>query len=130
MRTALVVLTPLFGIPAALFALDADGRLLLMRPLLTRVLDLVRRVPPRAVAGLFLLVMLVQAVETAKFVVAWTHYKAAVRALATGTVADPAIGSPRFVSSDRVDPALRRYPGFRLCLIYRQSSANSRRPAL
>ena len=37
------------------------------------------RAAARAVAGAFVLVMLVHAVETAKFVTAWTKYKAAVR---------------------------------------------------
>jgi hypothetical protein len=38
----------------------------------------------RAAAGALVLVMMVHAVETAKFVTAWMHYKAAVRALAMG----------------------------------------------
>jgi hypothetical protein len=46
-------------------------------------------------------VMLVHAVETAKFVVAWTRYKAEIQALATGTASDPALGDARFVSQDR-----------------------------
>jgi hypothetical protein len=112
MRTVLVVLTPLFGVPAALFALDADGRLRYAKPMLMRVLAFARRIPARTVAGAFLLVMLVHAVETAQFVTAWTDYKAAVRELAIGSASDPALGDARFVSSDRIGPALNRLSWF------------------
>ena len=112
MRTLLVVLTPLFGVSAAVLALDADGRLTLWTPMLTRVLALARRLPASALAGVFLLVMLVHAVETAKFVTVWTGYKAAVRALAIGTASDPALGDPRFVSSGRIGPELNRMSWF------------------
>ncbi|HLA20574.1 MAG TPA: hypothetical protein VJZ74_03855, partial [Pseudolabrys sp.] len=106
MRTALVIATPLFGVPAALRALNADGRL---TPLfLTRVVAITHRVSARALAGAFLLVMLVHAVETAKFVAAWTNYKAAVLALAMGAASDPALGDPHFVSSDRIGAELNR----------------------
>ena len=57
-------------------------------------------------------VMLVHAVETAKFVSAWSDYKDAVRRLATGTASDPALGDPRFVSSARIDAALNRLSWF------------------
>ena len=52
--------------------------------------------------------MLVYGVETSKFVAAWMNYKAAVRALATGTVSDSALGSPFFVSSRRIAADLNR----------------------
>ena len=55
-----------------------------------------------------MLVLLVHAVETAKFVTAWTTYKAAVVALATGVAADPSLGDPHFVSSDRIGGDLNR----------------------
>ena len=48
-------------------------------------------VTARAAVGVVLLVMLVHAVETAKFVAAWTDYKTAVRALAMGTASDSAL---------------------------------------
>ncbi len=51
---------------------------------------------------------LVHAVETAKFVAAWTDYAAALRTLAGGADADPVLGDPRFVSSARLAPALNR----------------------
>jgi hypothetical protein len=52
--------------------------------------------------------MLVYAVETTKFAGAWIDYKAAVRALATGTDSDPALGDPIFVSSQRIGAGLNR----------------------
>ena len=112
MRTLLVIATPMFGIPAALFALNADSRLLLAAPLLTRVRKALRCLPARALAGLFVLLTIVHAVETVKFVNAWTHYKAAVRQLAIGTASDPALGDPRFVSSDRIGGGINRLAWF------------------
>jgi hypothetical protein len=61
-----------------------------------------------AVAGAFLLLMLVHAVETAKFLPAWARYKDAMRVLAMGTQSDPALGNPRFVSSQRMAGADNR----------------------
>jgi hypothetical protein len=112
MRTVLVLLTPVFGISAALFALDAGGQLLLAKLVLSRVMAFARQVPARAIAAAFLLVTLVHAVETAKFVSAWTSYKAAVRELATGSTSDPALGDPRFVSSARIGADLNRLSWF------------------
>src|SRR5262249_11661795 len=57
-------------------------------------------------ATAFMMVTLIHAVETCKFVTAWTHYRAAIAALATGPEADPSLGDPRFVSSARVPVAL------------------------
>ncbi len=61
----------------------------------------------RLLAGALVIVVLVHAVETARFVAGWTDYIAAVRALASGTAADPALGDARFVSSARIDPSLQ-----------------------
>jgi hypothetical protein len=58
----------------------------------------------RAAVGAILVAMLVHAVETAKFVAAWTQYEAAVRTLAMGTTSDPALGDARFVSATRINP--------------------------
>lgn len=109
MRTVLAAITPMFGVLAALVALHADGRLMLPIPMLPSLLEVLgSRAVKRAIAGAFVLVMLVHAVETAKFVTAWTKYKMAVVALAAGAVADPALGDPRFVSSVRIGPDLNR----------------------
>jgi hypothetical protein len=104
LRTALVVLAPLFGFIAAAMALRAEGALGLGLPLLPRLLDTLESRPlRRAAAGALALILLVHAVETVKSLAAWTHYKEAVRALAMSEKSDPALGDVRFVSSQRVD---------------------------
>lgn len=113
LRTAIVILTPVLGALAAAYALDAEGRLTLPVPLLPRLMAaLAGRATVRAITGAVLLVTLVHAVETAKFVTAWTHYQAAVRALAVGTASDPTLGDPRFVSSARIGDELNRLSWF------------------
>ncbi len=107
LRTVLLIVTPLLGMMAAVRALDAEGRLslsFLSRSVAASTSDLMGRMA----VGAILLVMLVHAVETAKFVAAWTNYHAAVRALATGTASDPTLGDLRFVSSQRISPDLNR----------------------
>ena len=56
----------------------------------------------RPLAAAFLLLTLVLVIETGKFVAAWGHYRAAIAALATGDESDPVLGSPQFVSSQRI----------------------------
>jgi hypothetical protein len=108
-RTALLFATPVLGALAVLYALRADGRLNIPIAPLQRLLStLTRDVVARAVIGTISVALLVHAVETAKFVVAWTEYKAAVRALASGKVSDPALGDSRFVSADRIPADLQR----------------------
>ena len=107
LRTALLIVTPLLGTVAAVSALDADGRLgpsFLSRLLAACTGDATARVA----TGAILLVMLVHAVETTKFIAAWMNYQRAVRDLATGAASDPALGDLRFVSSQRISPALNR----------------------
>src|SRR5581483_6863460 len=112
-RTALLVATPLFGAAAALHALAAEGRLKLPVPFLPQLMAAAARtVTPRAAAGALALVLLVHAVETAKFVAAWSGYRAAVRGLASGTASDPALGDAHFVSSARIGAALNRLAWF------------------
>jgi hypothetical protein len=108
LRTTLVLVTPLLGIAAGLYAMRADG-LTLPTPGLERLLKkLTSGDVVQATIGAFLLVTLVHAVETAKFVVAWKHYKSTLAALATGSASDRALGDPRFVSSERIGPNLNR----------------------
>jgi hypothetical protein len=84
---------------------DLDRRI----PLLPRVMAALRgELAIRAATGALLLVLLIHAAETAKFVSAWTDYKAAVRTLATETASDPTLGDPRFVASKRIDAGLNR----------------------
>ena len=113
LRTILVIVAPLLGVLAAAHALRASDRRVL--PILdpARVMTVPSsRTIARAIVGAFLLVMLVHAVEIAKFVMAWTKYKAAVAALATGAASDPSLGDPHFVSSDRIGADRNRLSWF------------------
>jgi hypothetical protein len=108
LRTALLLVTPLLGMAAGLYAMRADG-LALPTPSLARLLTTLASDPVvQTIIGGFLLVTLVHAVETVKFVAVWEHYKSAVAALATGDASDPPLGDPRFVSSERIDPNFNR----------------------
>jgi hypothetical protein len=109
LRTVILVLTPAFGIVAALFALHAEGRLKPPFPVPRLLLEArANEALARAAMGALLLVMLVHAAETAKFAAAWESYKDAVRTLAVGTASDPALGDARFVSSQRISPSDNR----------------------
>jgi hypothetical protein len=93
LRTLLVVITPIFGILATLHVMRSD--------LFTG------KTAEYGLVGAFILVMMVHVVQTSKFVADWTLYKAAVKALATGTSADPELGDTRFVSSARINATLQ-----------------------
>jgi hypothetical protein len=109
MRTVLMLGTLGLGTLAALYALHDDGKIKLRVPLLHDTLTLLARDKMlRAAGGVIVLVTLVHAVETVKFVSAWTDYKAALRTLVNGTAADPKLGDPRFVSALRITPELNR----------------------
>jgi hypothetical protein len=112
LRTALVLLTPMFGSLAALSALARDGRL----PVPMRGLEWSRFWPrdagTRPLAAVFILLTLVHVVETTKFVAGWRHYRAGVAALATGNDSDPALGDPHFVSSARIASHLNQLSWF------------------
>jgi hypothetical protein len=112
LRTALVLLTPIFGAMAALSAMAGDK--VAFRPLdrLSRVLISPNRLALSAFAGALAVVTLIHAVETEKFVTAWTDYRTAVAALATGNDSDPALGDPRFVSSERIPQSLKSLSWF------------------
>jgi hypothetical protein len=93
-------------------ALCAEGRLRGYPFLSAMVVAATGHLATRLAAGAIVLVMLVYTVETAKFVTAWAHYTAAVRALATGALSDPALGDARFVSSRRIGDDLNRLSWF------------------
>jgi hypothetical protein len=112
LRTALVIVTPVFGALAALGAMSGDGQLTLLLPSLERVMTAVRNRGARPLAAAFMLLTLVHVIETGKFVAAWTHYRAAVAALAMGDESDPALGNPHFVSSERIVSSLNRLSWF------------------
>jgi hypothetical protein len=107
LRTVVLIATPMLGVRAAVRALDAEGRLRM--PLPSRLMELFTSDgAARCAAGAVVLILLVHAVETAKFIRAWTDYKGAVVSLAMSATSDPALGDPRFVSSERINPALNR----------------------
>jgi hypothetical protein len=98
---------------AAAHALSAEGELNLAIPYLPRLMTvLTGEAMARAAISAVLLVMLIHTVETTKFIAAWTDYKAALRSLAMGTVADPVLGHPRFVSSSRIGTELNKVSWF------------------
>ena len=113
LRTVVLVMTPGFGMMAAAYAFNPDGRL---KPRIALVPQLMNALSSgtmrRGVLGALMLLLLVHAVETAKFASAWDSYKTAVRSLAIGTASDPALGNARFVSSDRIGASLNRLSWF------------------
>lgn len=109
LRTVLLIMTPTFGILAAVHAMPADKRRQSPFPFLAPLAHAVENsLNPRMIAGAVLLTLFVHAVETTKFVWMWIDYKAAVRALATGTGSDPALGDALFVSTRRIGADLNR----------------------
>ncbi len=109
LRTLLILFTPVAGILAAAFALQAQGLLQRQVPYLTQLTDRLKDTSAiRAILGAIAVVMVIHIVETGKFVTAWSDYRIAVRKLAMGTASDPSLGDARFVSSARIDRELNR----------------------
>jgi len=110
LRTAVILLTPLFGALAAGLTCHAAGLLdAAMLPVLPRLLSTVpKALPARAAACIILLVTLIHAVETAKFVSAWADYRHALQELAAGRLSDPELGDTHFVSAGRIVPRQAR----------------------
>ncbi|HEY1473125.1 MAG TPA: hypothetical protein VGF53_03480 [Pseudolabrys sp.] len=109
LRTVLLIMTPVFGILAVVYAMQDGERRRSPFPFLAQMaLAAENSLNPRSIAGAILLTMLVYAVETAKFVWVWTEYKVAVRTLAIGSDSDPALGNAQFVSSRRIGADLNR----------------------
>jgi hypothetical protein len=109
LRTALLILTPAFGLMAAVQTMDENTRAQSPLSFLSTLTTTIERAcNPRVILSALVLTLLVHTVETTKFIWGWTQYKAAIAALATGSASDPALGDPRFVSSKRADPALNR----------------------
>jgi hypothetical protein len=107
LRTALVIVTPVFGALAAWSAMSGDGRLAFALPGPERAMTAARSRAAGPLAALFMILTLVHVIETAKFVTAWNHYRAAVASLATGDASDPALGDPHFVSTERIAADLK-----------------------
>jgi hypothetical protein len=102
----------MFGLLAAFYAQRADGSISVPPTLANAAALMTSAVAARAIIGAFLLVNLVHVVQTSKFVTEWTAYKSAVRSLATGSISDPALGDPRFVSAQRIAPDLKQLTWF------------------
>ena len=112
LRTALVVITPIFGVLSAVYAMRADSAPVKCPSLLQIAKFLASLTVIRACTGAIILCTAIHVVQTEKFVTGWTAYKAAVRALALGSASDPALGDPRFVSSQRISPELNQISWF------------------
>ncbi len=112
LRTTLVVITPVFGVLSAVYAMQADAAPIACPQLLQIAKFLAGVTVIRACTGAIILCAAIHGVQTAKFVTVWTVYKAAVRALALGSASDPALGDPRFVSSQRISPELNQLSWF------------------
>jgi hypothetical protein len=112
LRTVLVVITPVFGVLSAFYAMRADSAPpeFLGLPKIAKHLSSATAI--RAYIGAIVLVTAIHVVQTAKFVADWTAYKIAIRALALGSASDPALGDPRFVSSQRISPELNQLSWF------------------
>jgi hypothetical protein len=109
LRTLLLIMIPALGVVASVHAMNNAERHDSPFPFLPRWATAIEAaLNPQMAVGALLLIMLVQVVETSKFVLAWLDYKSAVRALATGIASDPQLGSPLFVSSRRIDAKLNR----------------------
>jgi hypothetical protein len=112
LRTLLAVVTPIFGVLSVFYAMRADSAPpeYLGLPKIAKHLSSATAI--RVYIGAIVLVTAIHLVQTAKFVTDWTTYNAAVRAFALGTVSDPALGDPRFVSSQRISPELNQLSWF------------------
>jgi hypothetical protein len=109
LRTVLLIVIPPLGVLATLQTMPSDQWARAPLPFIGRWFDRIQCfASPAALAGALALVLLVHAVETAKFIYEWIEYKSAVRTLATGSASDPELGSPLFVSSQRIPADLNR----------------------
>jgi hypothetical protein len=116
-RTAVFLATGLLGLVAAVVVVSAGPGSSTYPPGLVPLQALIGRYGlwalgkryalSRTAAGALVLIALVHAVETAKYVSVWAAYKAAVRALATGSLSDPQLGNPDLVSSARIGKRLQ-----------------------
>jgi hypothetical protein len=112
LRTALVIVTPVFGALATMGAYHDGGRTAFLLPGLAWAMTAVRNRGARPLAAAFILLTVVHVIETGKFVAAWTDYQTAVAALAESDQSDPILGNPRFVSSERISANLNRLSWF------------------
>jgi hypothetical protein len=102
MRTVLLIGTAVTGIVAGAVVIWTEGGIS-ERTLVSREMaPLAGDAWGPALAGAIAIAMLIHAVESARFVDAFTQYRTAVRALAVGAESDSALGDPQFVSAARI----------------------------
>jgi len=106
LRTALVLFTPAIGALAGFFAMRADGLALPSRSLGRLLTKLTSDPIAQMLISALLLITLIHAVETNKFVASWENYKSTLAALAMSSASDPSLGDPHFVSSERISSDL------------------------
>ncbi|MBR1278363.1 hypothetical protein [Bradyrhizobium sp. AUGA SZCCT0283] len=106
LRTALVVATPLLGALGAITTMTREGIAPNRLARLRHALNSPRGGTLCALASIFLVVTLIHAIETRKFVASWSDYRDAIAMLAMNSDSDPALGDPRFVSAERISPTL------------------------
>lgn len=106
LRTALVLAIPVLGALAAISAMTKEGVDLAasVRWWHSLISRLGRSLC--ALASIFIVVTVIHVVETSKFVASWVDYRDAVAGLAMSDQSDPRLGDPRFVSAERIRPAL------------------------
>jgi hypothetical protein len=102
MRTVLLIGTAGLGIVAAAVVISTEGGFGERAVFSRAIAALAGGAWAQAFVGALALVMLIHAVETARFVEAFTQYRTAVRALAMGDETDRALGDPQFVSAARI----------------------------
>jgi hypothetical protein len=112
LRTALVILTPLLGVEAALAAMTKEGIVSARWTSLQNAFISPGSRTLCAAASVFVVVSLIHVVETVKFVASWSDYRNAIAVLAMSSKSDPALGNPRFVSAERISPVLTRLSWF------------------
>ncbi len=105
LRTALVLAIPLLGALATITAMIREGIDLKLASLWHGLISRRDRALC-ALASIFIVVTTIHLVETGKFVASWVDYRDAVAGLATSGQSDPKLGDPRFVSAERIRPAL------------------------
>lgn len=106
LRTALVLGIPLLGGLAAITAMIKEG-VDLKAPARWRTgVNSWRGGSLCALASILFVVTVIHVVETGKFVASWVDYRDAVAMLAMSDQSDARLGDPRFVSAERIRPAL------------------------
>jgi hypothetical protein len=106
MRTVLLIGTAAIGIVAAVVLTWTEGGFGERTPLSRALAALAGGAWGPPLAAAIAIVMLIHAVEAARFVDAFTRYRGAVRALAMGAESDRGLGDPQFVSAARIPGTL------------------------